>query len=198
MSEFYGVNDLSNNNNTVTYYGYSFDVREDNNAGICNIDFTNAAGTEIGIVVNHNHYIDGPIHYERNHELTMYVKDNNNDGEYIKESECEMNVSHLLQGLQHFKPHEHNQTFDFSAFAINALEGNYDNNAVSDYVTIHKLVNIPAAVNSPWQKQRVDETYKKYREMWYGGMLPREWQGIIRKPYSIYYITINNIDNGYL
>ena len=191
--KIYTVSDFSTES-TEQHYGHIFETRDDINTGTHSKDFTDKQG----IVVCHNHYIDGPNHYARNHEVTLYNKDVKTQ-KYNKLRDSELNTDYLLYSLKYFEPKDQNSSFDFDKFAHALLLGNFESEYVKPFVKVNKLVNEPCAKDTENYRYIIlNETYKRYKDMHYDGMLPSDWFGLLRQPSAIYYITINNIDPKYL
>ena len=170
-------------------------MRQDNREGIHNMD--NVQGNvSYGMVVNHNHYIDGPQHYSRNHEVTLYRKNTNDEESYTK-IDCEMNVSQDVKILPHtangVNEEDIDKKFKFDSFAYDVLCGRFDSKYVAPYMVMNEIGNVPTTFNEQAKaatKARLDDAYKAYRTLWYDGMLPCDWCGIVKLPNAIYYLTI--------
>lgn len=159
-----------------TIFGHEIVTRDDNNEGVISYNHTDN-DTKYGIIINHNHYIDGCNMHERNFEVTLYVK----EGDTYEKMDCEMDMT---MSAKYLYDKQKKSRIDIVSFVYNILTGNFDDKLVSTYVDLHELVSVYNQSNSI-----IEHLHTAHKSAWYDGCSPELWIGLVKLHNSVYYMT---------
>jgi hypothetical protein len=148
-----------------THFNHTFATRFDNNHGLCHGEYVDSEGRDCGIVINHDYYIDGENHYDRNFVVTFYTKPLGKV-KYFKEDvivymDCILDIYNNDPSFTHLN-------FDLPSFLVRIKD------QLLGHEDVKKIVNI-------FESDDPDLV-----EKWYAGSLPRECNGVIRMKERLY------------
>ena len=150
-----------------TRFDHDFVTRVDNNYSLSCGKYVDSEGRDCGMVINHDHYIDGENHYDRNFVVTFYTKPLEKD-KYVKEDvvvymDCILftyDSDFCRTGLfSHLD-------FDLLSFLVRIKD------QLLGHEDVKKIINI-------FQSDDPDLV-----EKWYAGSLPEECNGVITVSYT--------------